>query len=103
VFPGGYGTLDELFELLTLVQTRKMSKPMPIVLSDDTGAKVIDFDALARHGTSTPRYRVMHRTDSVDDAYQWIVRQLAEKALGQPGGDVVARAEAPEFTSRARL
>jgi hypothetical protein len=27
----------------------------------------------------------MHRTDSVDDAYDWIVRQLAEKALGQPG------------------
>src|SRR6266850_2167075 len=87
VFPGGYGTLDELFELLTLVQTRKMSKPMPIVLfGTEYWREVIDFDALARHGTIDAKdIELMHRTDSVDDAYQWIVRQLAEKALGQPG------------------
>jgi len=87
VFPGGYGTLDELFELLTLVQTRKMSKPMPIVLfGTEYWREVIDFDALARHGTIDAKdIELMHRTDSVDDAYQWIVRQLSEKALGQPG------------------
>jgi len=87
VFPGGYGTLDELFELLTLVQTRKMSKPMPIVLfGTEYWREVIDFDALARHGTIDAKdIELMHRTDSVDDAYDWIVRQLVEKALGQPG------------------
>jgi uncharacterized protein (TIGR00730 family) len=87
VFPGGYGTLDELFELLTLVQTRKMTKPMPIVLfGTEYWREVIDFDALARHGTIDAKdIELMHRTDSVDDAYQWIVRQLSEKALGQPG------------------
>src|ERR1700693_3530804 len=87
VFPGGYGTLDELFELLTLVQTRKMKKPMPIVLfGTEYWREVIDFDALARHGTIEPKdIELMHRTDSVDDAYEWIVRQLAEKALGAPG------------------
>jgi uncharacterized protein (TIGR00730 family) len=87
VFPGGYGTLDELFELLTLVQTRKMSKPLPIVLfGTEYWREIIDFDALARHGTIDAKdIDLMHRTDSVDDAYGWIVRQLAEKALGQPG------------------
>jgi uncharacterized protein (TIGR00730 family) len=87
VFPGGYGTLDELFELLTLVQTRKMRKPMPIVLfGTEYWREIIDFDALARHGMIDPQdIALVHRTDSVDEAYDWIVLQLAEKALGQPG------------------
>ena len=87
VFPGGFGTLDELFELLTLVQTRKLRKPMPIVLfGTEYWRQVIDFDALARHGTIDVRdTELVHRTDSIDDAYAWIVRQLAEHALGQPG------------------
>ena len=83
VFPGGFGTLDELFELLTLVQTRKMKKAMPIVLfGTDYWRQVVDFDALARHGMIAARdVELMHRTDSVDDAYDWIVRQLTERGL----------------------
>jgi len=87
VFPGGYGTMDELFELLTLVQTRKMRKPMPMVLfGTEYWKNIVDFDALARHGMISPTdIELVYRTDSVDEAYDWIVRQLAEKALGQPG------------------
>jgi len=87
VFPGGFGTLDELFEVLTLVQTRRMKKPMPIVLfGTEYWRQVIDFDALVRHGTIAARdVELFHRTDSVDDAYEWIVLQLTEHALGQPG------------------
>src|SRR6266850_152036 len=87
VFPGGYGTLDELFELLTLVQTGKMRKPLPLVLfGTEYWRQVIDFDALVRHGTIDARdVELVHRTDSVDDAYDWLVLQLAEHALGQPG------------------
>jgi uncharacterized protein (TIGR00730 family) len=87
VFPGGFGTLDELFELLTLVQTRKMTKPMPMVLfGNEYWRQIVDFDALVRHGTiSAPDVDLVYRTDSVDDAYEWIVRQLAEHALAQPG------------------
>jgi uncharacterized protein (TIGR00730 family) len=87
VFPGGFGTLDELFELLTLVQTRKMTKPMPIVLfGTEYWREVVNFDALVRHGTiSASDVNLVHRTDSVDEAYDWIVLQLAEHALAQPG------------------
>ena len=87
VFPGGFGTLDELFELLTLVQTRKMTKPMPIVLFGTAyWREVVNFDALVRHGTVDAKdLDLVHWTDSVDDAYAWIVRQLTEHALGQPG------------------
>jgi uncharacterized protein (TIGR00730 family) len=87
VFPGGFGTLDELFELLTLVQTRKMTKPLPIVLfGSDYWRQVVHFEALVRYGTIAARdLELFHTTDSVDDAYDWVVRQLAERALGQPG------------------
>src|SRR5712672_665055 len=87
VFPGGYGTLDELFELLTLVQTRKMRKPMPIVLfGTEYWKEIVNFKALADHQTiNVEDIDLMYQTDSVDEAYDWIVAQLAEKALGQPG------------------
>ncbi len=87
VFPGGFGTLDELFELLTLVQTRKMTKRLPIVLfGTQYWREVIDFDALVRHGTISARdVDLVYRTDSVDAAYAWIVAQLSEHALGRPG------------------
>jgi len=87
VFPGGYGTLDELFELLTLVQTRKIRKPMPMVLfGTDYWGRVIDFDTLVRHGTIDARdVKLVHRTDSVDDAFAWLVGQLEKLALDKPG------------------
>ena len=52
VFPGGYGTLDELMEILTLVQTRKLAKKIVIVLyGSDYWKEIINFDALVRYGT----------------------------------------------------
>jgi len=51
VFPGGFGTCDELFETLTLIQTGKM-KPIPVLLfGKEFWTRVIDFGALAREGT----------------------------------------------------
>src|SRR4051812_3929975 len=87
VMPGGYGTLDELFELLTLVQTHKMRKPMPIVLfGTEYWDKIVNFDELARHGMIAKKdTELIFRTDSVAEAYDWLILQLAEKALAQPG------------------
>src|SRR5262249_55092796 len=49
VFPGGYGTFDELFEILTLQQTRK-APPMPVVLiGEEYWRSVVNFDALVEH------------------------------------------------------
>jgi uncharacterized protein (TIGR00730 family) len=51
VFPGGFGTLDEFFEILTLAQTRKLDRPIPIVLyGPDYWNEIVNFEALARHG-----------------------------------------------------
>lgn len=50
-FPGGYGTLDELFEALTLVQTKKV-EPLPIILfGEEYWRKLIDFEYLVKEGT----------------------------------------------------
>jgi len=54
VFPGGFGTLDELFEALTLIQTRRMA-PMPILLFGTAfWQRVINWDALVEAGTISP-------------------------------------------------
>ena len=64
-----------------------MRKPMPIVLfGTEYWRHVIDFDALVRHGTISPQdVELVYRTDSIDEAYEWIVLRLAEHAIGQPG------------------
>jgi uncharacterized protein (TIGR00730 family) len=51
-FPGGFGTIDELFEILTLAQTRKLDRSIPVFLYGSSFWKeVVNFDALVRHGT----------------------------------------------------
>jgi uncharacterized protein (TIGR00730 family) len=55
VFPGGFGTFDELFEILTLAQTRKLERPIPVFLYGSSyWREVVNFEALARHGTISP-------------------------------------------------
>jgi predicted Rossmann-fold nucleotide-binding protein len=60
---------------------------MPVVLvGGDYWNEVINFEAMVRHGTiSAGDLDLMHRTDSVDEAFQWVTAQLLEHALGKPG------------------
>jgi hypothetical protein len=79
-FPGGYGTLDEFFETLTLIQTRKVIKPMPIVLyGKEFWDKVMNLDYLAETSMISPEdLELMHITDSVDDAFEYITKGIQE-------------------------
>ncbi|MBX7500684.1 LOG family protein [Qipengyuania sp. YG27] len=73
VFPGGFGTFDEFFELLTLIQTGKM-KPMPILLfGKEFWTRVIDFDALADEGTISRRDLELFRwCETAEEAWEHI-------------------------------
>ncbi len=78
VFPGGFGTLDELFEVLTLVQTQKIKKRIPIVLFGTAyWERVIDLEAMSEMGTvSASDVLLMHRTDDVEDAFRFLTQEL---------------------------
>ena len=64
-FPGGFGTLDEFFEVMTLVQTGKLRKKMPIVLfGSEFWDQVLNLDAMVRFGTiSAEDLQLFHKTD----------------------------------------
>ena len=87
VFPGGFGTLDELFEVLTLVQTRRMTKTLPIVLFGSAYWKeVINFEALVRHGViHADDLKLFRLCDTVEDAFECITTCLAGEAIARPG------------------
>ena len=82
-FPGGFGTLDELFETLTLVQTDKTSAIPPVVLfGSEFWKEVIDFEALVRWGTISPEdLDLIHLVDDVDEAKDFIIQQLTKRYL----------------------
>src|SRR5580692_7674016 len=72
VFPGGYGSIDELMEILTLVQTKKLKKKIIIVLyGSQFWKEVINFDALVRYGTiSADDLELFEFVDDVDTAFR---------------------------------
>jgi uncharacterized protein (TIGR00730 family) len=87
VFPGGFGTMDELFEILTLKQTRK-SAPMPIILfSRSYWRKVVNFDALAALGMIDPtEFGLFDIVDSAEEAWDVMVKRAlpAHTPLKEP-------------------
>ena len=78
VFPGGFGTCDELFEMLTLIQTKKIKKPLPIILHNKSfWQKLINFDLLIEWGTiSKEDLDYFYFSENVDQSYNQIIRSL---------------------------
>ncbi len=73
-FPGGFGTLDELFEALTLIQNHKI-EPMPVLLFGESWwRKVIDFDALVEAGTISPHdLDIIRFVETAEEGWRHIV------------------------------
>jgi uncharacterized protein (TIGR00730 family) len=83
IMPGGFGTLDEFMEVVTLVQTLKIKKHLPIVLFGTRyWDEVLHLEPMVRYGTiSAEDVNLFFRTDSVDEAYAFIVKELETHAL----------------------
>lgn len=95
VFPGGFGTLDELFEILTLRQTRKIDRKICIVLYGSAYWKeIINFEALARHGMiSSSDLELFHFAD--DPATALRLLQTGTQAGADTDGPDIARSATP--------
>jgi uncharacterized protein (TIGR00730 family) len=78
VFPGGFGTFDELFEILTLAQTRKLDRAIPVLLYGSAYWKeVVNFDALVRHGTiAREDLRLFEFVDAPQAALELLQRRI---------------------------
>ena len=78
VFPGGFGTMDELFETLTLAQTNKLNKKMPVFLyGKDFWEGLINFDYFIEWGVISPGdVNLFQIVDGVDDAFAHITQSL---------------------------
>ncbi len=83
MFPGGFGTLDEMMEVLTLVQTERITKKMVVVLyGEEFWSKVLNLDALVETGMISPQDLSLFKVvKTVDEAFAYIT-----KALPRNGG-----------------
>jgi uncharacterized protein (TIGR00730 family) len=83
VFPGGFGTLDEMFELLTLSQTQKLAKKMTIVLYGSSyWEQVINLDILVDKGAISPRDRELFQVaDAPEQAFEILREGLTKNHL----------------------
>ncbi len=89
VFPGGFGTMDELFEILTLAQTGKLNRRIPVVLYGTAHwNEIINFEAMVRHG-------MIAREDL--SLFQFADDPAAALALLQQGIAAAPEAETPAF------
>ncbi|MCB9905467.1 MAG: LOG family protein [Planctomycetes bacterium] len=90
VMPGGFGTFDEFMEVVTLVQTLKIKKKLPIVLfGTEYWDEIINFEPMVKFGTISPEdVNLFFRTDSVDEAFEFLTTQFKKHFLNGGNGHV---------------
>ena len=78
VFPGGFGTMDELMEMLTLIQTKKVKKRIPIILyGSEYWKNIINFDALVQYCMiSKEDLNIFHFSDTPREAFEFLKDEL---------------------------
>jgi uncharacterized protein (TIGR00730 family) len=84
VFPGGFGTCDELFEILTLAQTDKLAKKILVVMyGSEYWSRVLNFQAMVEAGTISPQdLRLFKAVDSPEEAFNFLRAGLTKYHLG---------------------
>jgi uncharacterized protein (TIGR00730 family) len=91
VFPGGFGTMDELFEILTLVQTDKIRKKLGLVIYDEKYWKsIINFDNLIFEGViSESDMKLFNFANNLDDAFKIITSHLEKHFLKEKEPEII--------------
>jgi uncharacterized protein (TIGR00730 family) len=86
IFPGGFGTMDELFEILTLAQTDKLAKKILVVIyGSKYWNRIINFQAFVDAGTIAPEDLDLFKiVDSPEDAFAFLREGLTAYHLDQP-------------------
>lgn len=97
VFPGGFGTLDELTEILTLAQTGKLGRRIPVLLYGSAfWREILNFDALVRHGMIAEADLGLFRfADDPQAAFEMLREDLAQSIASEAKGETVAATESP--------
>lgn len=87
VFPGGFGTFDELFEILTLAQTQKLAKRIVVVVyGRDYWSKVINLEAMVEMGVISPEDLDLFKiVDSPEEGFEYLQENLTRYHVSPPG------------------
>jgi uncharacterized protein (TIGR00730 family) len=101
VFPGGFGTLDELFEILTLAQTEKLAKKITVLIyGEQYWRKVLNLEALADAGAIAPKdVNLFQYVDTPEEAFERLKESLTRDHLQAPPP---AKSRQPEIAKTRR-
>jgi uncharacterized protein (TIGR00730 family) len=99
IFPGGFGTLDEFFEIVTLAQTEKLAKKIVIVMYGSAyWKKIVNFEALADAGMIAPTdLELFKMSDSPEESFEFLKEGLTQHHLGPQQPKRTGEAAVPEI------